>query len=89
MLDNKIRIYKNTNFNIVNPILTYYQKPILIQVEGCVDPYTGQTSLTNINCEFKDDLVEVILDDTAALLAGDIENQYQQQKGIQAAERNN
>ena len=89
MLDNKIRIYKNTNFNIVNPILTYYQKPILIQVEGCVDPYTGQTSLTNINCEFKDDLVEVILDDTAALLAGDIENQYQQQRGIQAAERNN
>jgi hypothetical protein len=30
-----------------------------------------------------------MLDDTAALIAGDIDNQYQQQRGTQAAERNN
>jgi hypothetical protein len=89
MLNNTIRIYKNTNFEIVDPVLTYYRKPTLIQVDGCVDPYTGDVSTTNVNCEFKDDLVEVILDDTAALIAGDIENIYQQQRGIQAAERNN
>tara|TARA_R110001606_G_scaffold367112_1_gene522489 strand:+ start:423 stop:1127 length:705 start_codon:yes stop_codon:yes gene_type:complete len=89
MLSNKIRIYRNTGFNIVNPILTYYQKPKLIQIIGCVNPYTGQTSTVNVNCEFKDDLVEVMLDDTAALIAGDIENMYQQQRGSQAAERNN
>jgi len=89
MLNNTIRIYRNTNFDIVNPILTYYRKPILIQVQGCVDPYTGQLSNSNVNCEFKDDLVEVMLDDTAALIAGDIENIYQQQRGTQAAERNN
>jgi len=89
MLNNTIRIYRNTDFNIVNPVLTYYEKPTNIQMIGCVDPYTGLTSAINVNCEFKDDLVEVMLDDTAAIIAGDIENSYQQQRGTQAAERNN
>jgi hypothetical protein len=89
MLNNTIRIYRNSNFNIVTPVLTYYQKPVYIQVEGCTDPYTGNISLTNVNCQFKDDLVEVMLDDAAAIIAGDIENIYQQQRGTQAAERNN
>jgi len=89
MLNNTIRIYRDTSFTLVNPILTYYRKPILIQVPGCVNPYTGIESTANVNCEFKDDLVEVMLDDTAALIAGDIENIYQQQRGLQAGERNN
>ena len=89
MLDNRIRIYRDTDFNIVNPVLTYYRKPVYIQIPGVTDPYTGDISLINVNCEFKDDLVEVILDDTAALIAGDIENLYQQKRGMAAAERNN
>ncbi len=88
MLDNRVRIYRK-NFDIVDPVLTYYRQPTLIQVQGCVDPYTGLVSLFNVECEFKDDLVEVILDDTAALIGGDIENMYQAQRGAQAAERNN
>jgi len=88
MLNNSIRIYRNTNFDIVDPVLTYYRKPTNIQVLDCVNPYTGLVSTQNVNCEFKDDLVEVMLDDTAALIAGDIENIYQQQRGTQAAERN-
>lgn len=89
MLNNTIRIYRNSNFNIVNPVLTYYQKPTLIQMVGAVNPYTGLVSTINVNSEFKDDLVEVMLDDTASIIAGDIENSYQQQRGTQAAERNN
>jgi len=89
MLNNSIRIYRNTNFDIVDPVLTYYRKPTNIQVLDCVNPYSGLVSTQNVNCEFKDDLVEVMLDDTAALIAGDIENIYQQQRGTQAAERNN
>lgn len=89
MLGNTIRIYRNSSFDIVNPVLTYYEKPVLIQVEGCVNPYTGDVSTVNVNCEFKDDLVEVMLDDAAAIIAGDIENIYQQQRGQSAAERNN
>ena len=56
---------------------------------GAVNPYTGAVSAVNVNSEFKDDLVEVMLDDTASIIAGDIENSYQQQRGTQAAERNN
>jgi len=89
MQSNTIRIYKNNDFNIVNPILTYYRKPVYIEVLGCTDPYTGVTSPANIDCEFKDDVVELMLDDTASLIAGDVENQYQQQRGQAAAERNN
>jgi hypothetical protein len=89
MLDNRIRIYRNTDFNIVNPILTYYRKPVYIQIPGVTDPYTGDISLINVNCEFKDDLVEVMLDDAASIIAGDIENMYQQQRGMQSAEKNN
>ena len=47
------------------------------------------TDLPILECEFKDDVVELMLDDTASLIAGDIENQYQQQRGQAAAERNN
>ena len=89
MLDNRIRIYRNTDFNIANPILTYYRKPVYIQIPGVTDPYTGDISLINVNCEFKDDLVEVMLDDAASIIAGDIENMYQQQRGMQSAEKNN
>jgi hypothetical protein len=89
MLGNKIRIYRKPDFNIVNPVLTYYQKPVYIQIQGCVDPYTGIVSVANIPCQFKDDVVEVLLDDTASLIAGDIENIYQQQRGQGSAERNN
>jgi len=89
MLNNTIRIYKNKNFTIVKPVLTYYRKPTYIEVLGCVDPYTSVVSTVNIDCEFKDDVAELILDDTAALIAGDIENTYQQQRGQTAADRNN
>jgi len=88
-LGNKIRIYRNKDFNIVTPVLTYYQKPVYIQIQGCVDPYTGVVSTVNVPCQFKDDVVEVLLDDTASLIAGDIENIYQQQRGQGSAERNN
>jgi hypothetical protein len=89
MLNNTIRIYRNTKFTIVEPLLTYYRKPVYIEILNCVDPYTGEVSTININCEFKDDVAELILDDAAALIAGDIENIYQQQRGQAAADRNN
>ena len=88
MINNTIRIYRK-DFDVVTPVLTYYRKPVYIEIADCVNPYTGNVSTTDVDCEFKDDLVEVILDDTAALIAGDIENLYQQQRGMQSAERNN
>lgn len=89
MLGNKIRVYKNDKFSIQNVVLTYYRKPINVEIAGCQDPYTGNQITTNIECEFKDDIVELILDDTASLIAGDIENFNQYTRNQQAAEKNN
>ena len=89
LIGNKIRIYKDTTFNIVNPILTYYRRPAYIQIIDCVNPYTGQISIVDINCEFKDDVVELIIDEAASILAGDMENFNQYTREQQAAERNN
>ena len=60
-----------------------------IEFAGILNPYTGVTSAVDVISEFKDDIVELILDDTAALIAGDIENFNQMQREQQAAERNN
>ncbi|BCV02222.1 MAG: hypothetical protein CM15mV51_0370 [uncultured marine virus] len=32
ILDNKIRIYRDTSFNIVQPILTYYKRPKIYRI---------------------------------------------------------
>ena len=89
MLGNKIRIYRNKDFTIVKPVLTYYRQPVYIEILNCTNPYTGVISIINVDCEFKDDVAELMLDDAASLIAGDIENTYQQQRGQAAAERNN
>lgn len=88
MANNILRIYKD-DFNIVNPALTYYRQPRLIQIQGCVDPYTGAASATDVECEFKDDLVEVFIDEAVAIIAGDIADANNYSREMQAAERNN
>tara|TARA_R110001592_G_scaffold255416_1_gene519002 strand:- start:53041 stop:53745 length:705 start_codon:yes stop_codon:yes gene_type:complete len=88
IINNKIRIYKR-NFTIVKPVLTFYRKPVLIEFLGVLNPYTGIKSTVEVECEFKDDIVELIIDETAALIAGDIENIIQMQREQQSAERNN
>jgi hypothetical protein len=89
MLGNKIRIYKMPDFSIVSPVLTYYRKPTYIQFLGVLNPYTSTVSVVDVPCEFKDDIVELMLDDTAAIIAGDIADFNQMQREQQAAERNN
>ena len=88
MINNTIRIYVR-DFTIVNPVLTYYRQPRAIEFAGVLNPYTGTLSPADVIPEFKDDIVEVILDDAAALIAGDIENFNQMQREQQSAERNN
>ena len=86
--NNVISIYQD-GFNIVNPTLTYYRQPRLIEIQGCVDPYTGQASAADIECEFKDDLVELFIDEAVAIIAGDIADVNNYGREMQAAERNN
>jgi len=88
LIGNAIRIYRR-DFTVVEPVLTFYRKPRLVEFAGVLNPYTATISANEVNCEFKDDIVELIIDETAALIAGDIENMIQMQREQQAAERNN
>jgi hypothetical protein len=87
--NNEVNIYTNNDFAIESAQLTYYRQPVKIQIQGCVDPYTGVQSPTNVECEFKDDIIEVIIDEAVSILAGDIESGNQFSRGTETAERNN
>lgn len=88
MIDNNIRIYKR-DFDITTPVLTYYKKPRNIEILGCIDPYTGMVSVVDVISEFKDDIVELIISETASLIAGDINEVNQHFRGSEQAERSN
>jgi hypothetical protein len=89
LIGNEVHIYTNEEFDVQEADLVYYRQPIKIQVQGCVDPYTGVASPVNVQCEFKDDIIEVLIDEAAAILAGDIESGNQYSRGTEGAERNN
>ena len=57
----------------------YYRFPVNVQFAGCVDPYTLQASAADVECEFKDDIAEILVDEAVQILAGDMESitQYQ------------
>lgn len=96
--DNKIQIYTNGEFEISKAVLSYYRFPTRIQINGCTDPYlsnptpTGAgvvVSTANVDCEFKDDLVEILIDEAVKILAGDIESFNIMQVAQQSVEGNN
>jgi hypothetical protein len=84
-----VNVYTNNEFDIEEVDLIYYRQPIKIQINGCVDPYTNIASTTNVESEFKDDIIELIIDEAASILAGDIESGNQFSRGTEGAERNN
>jgi len=77
---NKIQVYTAGKFEIESLQLVYYRQPRKIQILNCKDPYTGATSAVNIECEFKDDVCEILIDEAAKIFAGDIEAQFQFQR---------
>ena len=85
----KLRIWRR-DFEIATPItFIYYRKPLNIQIQYCVDPYTGAQSLVEVPCEFKDDIVELMIDEAASIIAGDISDGNQFARGENQAEKNN
>lgn len=86
--ENRIRIYTNGKFEIIKPKLVYYRKPRPVQFEGCMDIETGDTYKYNQICELKDEIAEIICDEAAAILAGDLDNITQYQRSVQAGTRN-
>jgi hypothetical protein len=88
MQSNTIRIYKR-DFDIINPVLSYYRRPRMIEIAGCTDPYTLVQSAADVICEFKDDIVELIIDEACGIIAGDINDANQYIRGSASAEKNN
>jgi hypothetical protein len=89
LINDTVHVYTNNEFEVQNASLTYYRQPRKIQIEGCIDPYTGVESTAEIESEFKDDIIELIIDEAVAILAGDIESGNQFSRGTETAERNN
>ncbi len=88
IIGDKIRIYTSGKFTVSDTKLVYYRKPKDIQILGCTNISTGQTFTTNVECELKDDICEILVDEAAAILAGDIESMNQYQRETQNAQRN-
>jgi len=85
----KVRIYTNNEFDITNAKLTYYRQPRYIQIAGVVNPYTNLVSAVDVESEFKDDIVEVLIDEAAKIIAGDIESINQISIQDNSVENNN
>lgn len=73
----KIRVYTNNDFDVNEVDLLYYRKPIPMDIAGY--EHVDGTPSTNRDLEFKDDIAELILDEAAAIIAGDIESINQAQ----------
>jgi hypothetical protein len=89
LIANTIHVYTNNEFDIAETSLVYYRQPVKIQIENCSDPYTGVISTSDVQCELKDDIIELIIDEAVAILAGDIESGNQYSRNSEGAERNN
>lgn len=88
IIGNKIRIYTNDEFGISKSKLVYYRQPHTVRFAGCMNPSTGETYTRDVELEFADDIAEIILDETAAILAGDIESITQYQRANQNTQTN-
>ena len=86
--NNMIKIYKR-DFDVINPRLSFYRKPRNIQIITCADPYTNAISTADVESEFKDDIIEVIIDEAVSIIAGDINDANQYIRGSGQADKNN
>lgn len=89
LIDNKVRVYTGGEFKIHSAKIMYYRQPIRIQIVGIMNPETQLISTTEVLSEFKDDIVEVLIDEGVKILSGDIESFNQVSREGGDAEGNN
>jgi hypothetical protein len=89
MSNNEVKIYTNNEFDIVNAKLSYYKQPTRVEFQGVTNPYTGLVSTVDVESEFKDDIVELLIDESVKILAGDIEYISSVQIADKSVEGNN
>lgn len=86
---NVIKIYTANKFDLEDVVLTYYRQPRRIQILGTVNPYTTEPSLEEVECEFKEDVIELLIDECVKIITGDIESITANQIAEQSVEQNN
>ena len=89
LVGNNVRIYHDKEFSFDHAFLTYYRKPRMIEINGVANPLTQSVSTREVECEFKDDVVEVIITEAAKILSLDIENMNINQSSDNEIEKNN
>lgn len=87
---NLIKIWTAGLFTLLTAELTYYKQPTKIQIAGVPDPYDplAPVPVVDVLSVFKDDVVEILIDECVKILAGDIESPIQMQRTAQSAESN-
>jgi hypothetical protein len=88
IMSNKLKVYTNEQFSIPECHLIYFRKPRQIQFNGCIDIVNGIIFTVDQECEFNDDVSEIIVDAAATILAGDIESITQYQREQQTVQLN-
>jgi len=86
---NQIKIHTDNKFDVVDAKLMYYSQPIKIQIKGTTNPDTSELSLIDVDSQFKDDVVDVLIDECVKIIAGDIESMNAQQLADNRVESNN
>lgn len=85
---NTIKVYDD-NFNINECKLIYYRFPNPIQITGIRDLSTNLIPIIDVECEFGDDLIELLVDEAAGILAFDTGDFNQGQRLDTEVEKNN
>jgi len=89
MDSNKIKIWTLNEFDIDEAVLMYYKMPPPIQLNGVFDINTQQIATQTVHPIFKDDIVEIIINEACKILAGNIELVNQLQIQSSNVEQNN
>jgi hypothetical protein len=89
LANNTVKIWTNNEFDVSESTLHYYKQPRRIEMLGVANPYTGVPSTVEVTSEFKDDIVELVIEEAVKILAGDHENIASNQIAEKAVEQNN
>lgn len=81
LIGNKIRVYHNEDFTVVDVALIYYRQPLYIH-------FVDKTKASE-TWEWKEDVAELIIDEAVKILAGDIESLNQNALAEKRVEQDN
>jgi hypothetical protein len=88
IMNNTLKVYTDNKFDIAECHLIYFRKPLEVQFKDCINITTGITFSADQECEFNDDVAEIIVDEAVSILAGDIESITQYQREQQNVQTN-